>query len=1048
MTKTDVQLDALMKNLVDDYLLRFRRGERPPIGEYAERHPELAERIKQIFPTLGLVELFKPDSDEVTDNRGSSPVRIGGAALLGQVGEFRIIREVGRGGMGVVYEAEQETLGRHVALKILPPQFGRDDKTAERFRREARAAARLHHTNIVPVFDVGQDGDTWFYAMQFIRGQGLDLVIKDLKRLRDESGQELRAAGQHGSAPPPIAEYCGSRSSTNTARQVSEVARALVTGRFVPASADPIDERPVFDLFATAVTEPESSLIDRTEIDATDRNIAPKSTPAARDREASGASDSAVLPGGTQLPTAESRARVYHLGVARIGCQAAQALDYAHARGIVHRDIKPSNLLLDTDGVVWLTDFGLAKDSATSLTESGAVVGTLRYMAPERFRGHADARSDIYSLGLTLYELLTLRPGFESRDRLKLVDQIKCQNPMRPRSVDRRIPRDLETIVMKAIDKESSLRYSSATELADDLQRFIDDQPILARKSSFFERVARWHRRNALVAALGWTLLIVLSSGLLWLNSLYKKAGSERTRADANFRDAQSAVNEFLMQTSQDLRDAPGLEGVRKSFLESALIYYQKFVAQHANDRQLRADLADAYERVGIITELIGTRPDALKAHQQALNLRSNLADTDPRNIRLQQAVAKAHDNIGNLLKVTGQTDEADRSFRQAISILDPLVKTHPETPSLKWDLARSCNNLGILQKATGNLGEAEKWYRRGIELLEPLTSGDQVDDSNRQSLAKCYTNLGNMKGMTGKMMEASRWFQKAIPILEALAASKSSDTGIAQDLGKTYGNFGMAQSLSDQAKGAEESYRHAIRIQERLYREHPSVVEFQQDVAKSYTDLGDLLAPTRKLDAGQSYQRAVDILVLLARAQPEDVSIQQALARGYGALGTTLVACDRTELAGESLRQALAIQEVLVRDHPEDPENKRDLSLTHLGRGKLFRSLRRPADAMDAFQNTARLMESFRDPSIYDLYTLTIAFSLASTVASEAHPGSERDKKLSSQSFIEKALTALRRAVDEGWSDRQQLETDSDLEPLRANPEFQKLVERIDSKK
>ena len=176
--------------------------------------------------------------------------------------------------------------------------------------------------------------------------------------------------------------------------------------------------------------------------------------------------------------------------MAQIGRQAAQGLAYAHARGIIHRDVKPSNLLLDSSGVVWIADFGLAKADDDGLTATGDILGTIRYMSPERFRGEGDARSDVYALGLTLYELLTLRPGFESSDRLQMIEQIKTEEPPRPRMVDDRIPRDLETIVLKAIEKEPDKRYATADAMAEDLRRYLDDEPVLARRTTAVERYA------------------------------------------------------------------------------------------------------------------------------------------------------------------------------------------------------------------------------------------------------------------------------------------------------------------------------------------------------------------------------------------------------------------------------------------------------------------------------------------------------------------------------------------------------------------------------
>jgi eukaryotic-like serine/threonine-protein kinase len=205
----------------------------------------------------------------------------------------------------------------------------------------------------------------------------------------------------------------------------------------------------------------------------------------------------------------ESEGGEYYRSVASIGRQTAEALAYAHARGIVHRDIKPSNLLLDMAGAIWITDFGLAKTHDPRLTHTGDFVGTLRYMAPERFHGEGDERADVYGLGLTLYEMLTLRPAFPAQDRLKLLDHIRTQEPPRPRSIDQRIPRDLETIIQKAMRKDAQRRYQTAEAMADDLRRFLANEPIHARRIGPLERMRLWGRRNPALAALLFMLLLV-----------------------------------------------------------------------------------------------------------------------------------------------------------------------------------------------------------------------------------------------------------------------------------------------------------------------------------------------------------------------------------------------------------------------------------------------------------------------------------------------------------------------------------------------------------
>jgi len=394
--------EELLDRLAEEFLARLRRGETPSVAEYVERHPDLADDIRELFPPLLLMEEAARPASADRD----APVRPAPSHL----GDFRILREVGRGGMGVVYEAEQVTLGRHVALKVMPRRFG-DERLLDRFRQEARAAARLHHTNIVPVFGVGEHEGTHYYAMQFIRGRGLDEVIAELRR--------LRACGTLAEGPLEI--------------------------------ADP---------------------------------------------------------------------RAYYRNVARIGLQVAEALAYAHKQGVLHRDIKPSNLLLDAKGTVWVTDFGLAKEEgADQLTETGDIVGTIVYMAPERFHGWADPRSDVYSLGLTLYEMLILAPAFTDTNYQRLLRKVLSEFPPPLRRFDSAIPKDLETIVMKAIAKEPAQRYRSANQLAKDLDRFLQGEPIRARRSTARERLALWARRQPAATALvavTFAAVVILIASAAW----------------------------------------------------------------------------------------------------------------------------------------------------------------------------------------------------------------------------------------------------------------------------------------------------------------------------------------------------------------------------------------------------------------------------------------------------------------------------------------------------------------------------------------------------
>lgn len=428
--------DARILELVNEFVDRVRDGENLSVEDYCAQHPQYAEDLAELLPALDMLEDLRPNSGDAPDRPLDLP---------DQIGDYLIIAEIGRGGMGVVYEAEQLSLRRRVALKVLP-NVTPSEVARVRFQREARAAARLHHTNIVPVFEVGQEGDQLFYAMQLIQGQGLDVIIDELKTVK-------------------------------------------------------------------ANREPESAATDTT---ASGRESGVRSTVEHNFAVTSGLTN---LSSGDQ--TSNFGRQTFFRSVAELISQAASGLEYAHERSVIHRDIKPSNLLLDPDGVLWITDFGLAKttnDDAT-LTNTGDYLGTLRYMSPERFRGECELSADVYALGITLYEFVLQQPAFEANDRLRLIYQINNLEPRTPRSVDARVPRDLETIILKSIDKDPAKRYLTAEEFSLDLHRFINDEPIAARRLTPLERLSRWSRRNrSLAAAIAGVvvLLIVMAVGAMW----------------------------------------------------------------------------------------------------------------------------------------------------------------------------------------------------------------------------------------------------------------------------------------------------------------------------------------------------------------------------------------------------------------------------------------------------------------------------------------------------------------------------------------------------
>jgi WD40 repeat protein/serine/threonine protein kinase len=463
------------------------------------KYADVAKELEECLSNLDFVQNVAP---QLADEAAAHQARHGEssrssiehpASNSASLGDFRIVREIGRGGMGVVYEAEQLSLGRRVALKVLPFAAMLDKQQLTRFKNEARAAATLDHPNIVAIYSVGVERGVHYYAMQLIEGQSLAQVVDQLRRKSGLEEQWSRGVvNEHAHLAASLATCVAPR----TEKQKS----------------------------GGGAEEKSSGLDCQLNNDSTSPLLHPSSSTSSPQSQAP-SPDTQPIARLTTLPDFSSKE--YYRSVAQLGIQAAEALDHAHQNGILHRDIKPANLLLECQtpsplrgGLgrgsgdaphlkLWITDFGLARMEADAgMTMTGDILGTLRYMSPEQAlakRVVVDHRSDIYSLGVTLYELLTLQPAFTGVDRQELLRQIAFEEPRKLRHVRAGIPVDIETIVLKAIEKNPADRYATAKELGDDLRRFLEHKPIMARAPSFLHQLNKWSRRH--VAAM-WTALV------------------------------------------------------------------------------------------------------------------------------------------------------------------------------------------------------------------------------------------------------------------------------------------------------------------------------------------------------------------------------------------------------------------------------------------------------------------------------------------------------------------------------------------------------------
>ncbi|MCI0681757.1 MAG: protein kinase [Gemmataceae bacterium] len=965
----------LVLELAEEFLDRYRRGERPPLKEYVDRHPELAAEIKEVFPAMAMMENIAVADSSLEGSEPDKTAKPAEAALK-QLGDYRIIREIGHGGMGVVYEAEQVSLGRHVALKVLPNQALADAKHKRRFEREARAAAKLHHTNIVPVFGVGEHNGLPYYVMQFIQGLGLDVVLEELNRM------------QPGAAHTPTGLPTAGEIHISRRESAANMARSLITGAFQQTADDEEREPHPQPTFAATVDEPE---MGQAAAAAPAPECPPPRVPAPSGSlslsDSFTVSSSSITLPGNSAATDHRRAgkkQSYWQSVANIGRQVADALEYAHKQGILHRDIKPSNLLLDLRGTVWVTDFGLAKvagPGGDNLTHTGDILGTLRYMPPEAFEGQSDARGDVYSLGLTMYELLAMRPAFDERDRNKLIKHVTTGEPTPLHKVNRETPRDLVTIIHKAIDREPSRRYATAEDLASDLQRFLDDEPILARRQTQLERYWRWARHNPGIAILGGVLSAVLV--IVTLASLVvagrmstladneaQAAADERTaraaavaaqdreakerakaeqakkaaedsklraeqalrKAEENFAKARAAVNDYLTAVSEDDRlKSPGLQGLRIQLLQSALQFYQEFLKERGDDPTLRKELAGVYFKVGEIHRELGHIPAAGQAQAQSRRLYEALAAEDPADPALQYGLAMSMSRLG--------------AHTQAVAILEKLVQA--DDPKYLYELSLAYNSIAIGAAKMDKAKELE-FLRKALGAAERLVKLRPDDADARVVMSASCNNIA-----------IRIWHKHDAEALELLRRAAEED---------------------------EAAYR--------LAPNHPLAARFLTIGLNNVASTALRLGLTD--EALAAHRRRVEVLDRRARDNPTLPGVDAALAGGLGVLLYELRQAGRWEEAARTADKA------------------RD----------------RLAEA------TEETTEFFRQLSYFHMTAYSVAVARA-----KARP----NEQTSTEPEAAAVVGSLRQHVMAGWRDPKWLRTDSRIEPFRQRADFKELLALVD---
>lgn len=931
-----------VEQLAEEYTRRLRNGERPSVSEYAEKYPQYADEIRELFPMVASMERL--GSRETVERRAAQSQTVVPLAT-DRIGDYRIVREIGRGGMGVVYEAQQESLQRRVAIKVLAASATASTKQVQRFTREARAAASLHHTNIVPIFGVGEEKGRHYYVMQLIEGVGLDEILRGMA-----PGEGPHARGEDSAGED-------SRSSLT-----SLMTQALREGRFAPKKI--AEARP-----------------------------------------------SAGGPPVTIPDTGVHLGRRYWISTARIGLQLADALQYAHRQGVLHRDIKPSNLLLDRRGTVWITDFGLAKhEDHEAITQASDIVGTLRYMAPEQLNGSADNRSDIYSLGLTLYEMLTLTPAFGQTGYGQLIHRKTTGSPVSPRAVNPAIPRDLETIVLKACAADPAHRYPTAGALAADLERFLDDRPIQARRATPAERLWRWSRRNPAIAALSAAAVLLLATvavvsavGRYRADRLLVQVADERTRAQTNLQLAVRAFDSIINRVaSRGLPQSFELDlGVDPSsieetavtpadaeLLQSLLAFFADFAERNGVD--LRAETANAYRRIGDIRLRLGQLQEAGDAYRSALATYEALQAKAPDDPALRLARVQVLNATGLACSRGGDWRGAVEAHSQARRALEQVAQDRSGEPE-KFELAHTLNLLtsvvgrseiarvfgsarvgtdetpmplggwvrrralllgrGLLSQdrpaaASGNplrprIAQADAYCRQAEQILLDLVQRQPANADYRIELSIAYRSAMRIQSIEGRFPQAEDSLGKAIDVLNQLVRDYPD---------KPQFQYHLADALcltvprSDVPSPQErERLVEANLMCQRLTSIFPSVPEYQTLLAGTWMKLADLQSDANEPEAAeQNYARAATHLTALIEQSPDVFLYRLMCIRSEARLSELKRERRQLDAAREAIDAAVALYESDSKPHQDNPVYRRlvrplyrlqALILTELGR-------------------------------------------------------------------------------------------------------------------
>ncbi len=782
-----------LDQLTEAFLTEHRSGHGSSVHDFAKKHPAVAEELETILPAALAMEGLKRQQQQ--QHMQPQFLQTDG---LQRLGDFRILNEVGRGGMGIVYAAEQESLGRKVAVKVLPTQMLLDPRRLQRFQQEAQTAARLHHTNIVPIFGVGEQDGYHYYVMQLITGQGLHHWL-----------QEQKPGTEHW-------------------RQVADM-----------------------------------------------------------------------------------------------GMQAADALAYAHSQEVLHRDIKPANLLLDQQQNLWITDFGLAKAMQDAdLTRSQDLVGTLQYMAPEQLNGIYDQRSDIFCLGLTLYELAALQPAYAHMDRgeiLSAVAKVSLQPLHRAQPL---IPKDLEVIISKCLAAEPRHRYASASELRQDLENFLHNRPIAARHLSSLQKLQRWCRLNRSTASLILVSAVAVIALAItgWTSFVSERARSAQVRlanqqAKSNLALAESNMD-LALQAFDDVFDELAGPDILQPVLRSEASSEEN---DEANSEARSADNSDDNSTADVA---YNTPPHRVVSNEEAavlqllLTFYDRFAEKNAGNPQLLQETARAHHRMGDIFSSLGQLDLASQSYLAALGRYQALERDGLTATTAQQ--ANIYNELGHCYQTLGKIRQAQEAFLQVTQLAAPKSL------SQHYELARAHDALGTPRpSRQARVIEqqCKEHLHTALELAQGLIILDPDEPTFR--LCKARSSRHLAQLLRREpstASHARDMHAQAIALLEALVDDFPETAHFRYELAETYASQG----------SPDNLEKAYDISAALQQDQPGNPEYCLSLALIQTKMARQLLGKNQLQQAEVHLSKALELQSSLTLQYPSNSFYWRMLAVSH----------------------------------------------------------------------------------------------------------------------